>query len=51
MREQWYWDIIDRLDKMVTGADQINIEVNTLSGRNKKNIDILLKEISRFKIE
>jgi methyl-accepting chemotaxis protein len=42
------------MDEMGKGADQINIAVNnvhTLSGRNKENIGILVKEVSRFKID
>ena len=36
------------------GATQINVavnRVNTISGQNKDNIDILVQEVSRFKIE
>ena len=47
-------EITGGMNEMATGADQINIavnEVNNLSGRNKENIDILVKEVSRFKIE
>ncbi|GHU47236.1 hypothetical protein FACS1894200_02280 [Spirochaetia bacterium] len=47
-------EIAGGMNEMASGADQINAavnEVNTLSGRNKENIDILLKEVSRFKIE
>jgi methyl-accepting chemotaxis protein len=39
---------------MATGADQINVavsRVNTISGDNKANIDILVREVSRFKVE
>jgi methyl-accepting chemotaxis protein len=47
-------EITGGMNEMATGADQINLavnEVNNLSGRNKENIDILVKEVSRFKIE
>ncbi|GHU03956.1 methyl-accepting chemotaxis protein [Spirochaetia bacterium] len=47
-------EITNGMNEMSTGADQINLavnEVNNLSGRNKENIDILVKEVSRFKIE
>ncbi|GHU47238.1 methyl-accepting chemotaxis protein [Spirochaetia bacterium] len=46
-------EITSGMNEMAAGANQINVavnEVNTLSGRNKENIDILLKEVSRFKI-
>jgi methyl-accepting chemotaxis protein len=47
-------EISNGTNEMATGADQINIavnRVNTLSGQNKKNIDILVKEVAKFKIE
>ncbi|MHC6202520.1 methyl-accepting chemotaxis protein [Breznakiellaceae bacterium SP9] len=47
-------DITGGMNEMASGADQINStvnEVNNLSGRNKENIDILVREVSRFKIE
>jgi methyl-accepting chemotaxis protein len=46
--------ITDGMNEMATGADQINVavnRVNTISGQNKDNIDILVKEVSRFKVE
>jgi methyl-accepting chemotaxis protein len=39
---------------MAAGADQINVSVNNvndLSTKNRGNIDILMKEVSRFKVE
>jgi hypothetical protein len=39
---------------VVAGADQINVavvKVNGLSSRNRDNIDILVKEVARFKVE
>jgi methyl-accepting chemotaxis protein len=47
-------EITNGMNEMATGADQINIavsQVNTISGDNKANIDILVKEVSRFKVE
>ncbi|GHV84658.1 methyl-accepting chemotaxis protein [Spirochaetia bacterium] len=47
-------EITGGMNEMASGTDQINIavnEVNNLSGRNKENIDILVEEVSRFKIE
>ncbi|GHV70807.1 methyl-accepting chemotaxis protein [Spirochaetia bacterium] len=47
-------EITNGINEMSSGADQINVavnEVNNLSGRNKENIDILVREVSRFKIE
>ncbi|GHU26440.1 hypothetical protein FACS1894172_18300 [Spirochaetia bacterium] len=47
-------EITGGMNEMAAGAEQINLavnEVNTLSGRNKENIDILVKEVSRFKVE
>ncbi|GHU07848.1 methyl-accepting chemotaxis protein [Spirochaetia bacterium] len=47
-------EITEGMNEMATGADQINVavnRVNTLTGENKSNIDILVKEVSRFKVE
>jgi methyl-accepting chemotaxis protein len=47
-------EIADGMNEMATGADQINnavAQINTISGENKENIDILVKEVSRFKVE
>jgi methyl-accepting chemotaxis protein len=47
-------EITNGMNEMSSGADQINIaieEVNQISGRNKENIDILVREVSKFKIE
>ncbi|MDR1466544.1 MAG: methyl-accepting chemotaxis protein [Treponema sp.] len=47
-------EITNGMNEMGTGAEQINIavsQVNTLSGENRDNIDILVKEVSKFKIE
>jgi methyl-accepting chemotaxis protein len=47
-------EITNGMNEMATGADQINIavnQVNTISGDNKTNIDILVQEVSKFKVE
>ncbi|MDR1107539.1 MAG: methyl-accepting chemotaxis protein, partial [Spirochaetaceae bacterium] len=47
-------EITNGMNEMATGAEQINVavnRVNTISGQNKDNIDILVKEVSRFKVE
>jgi methyl-accepting chemotaxis protein len=47
-------EITNGMNEMAVGADQINVavnQVNTISGKNKENIDALVKEVSRFKVE
>ncbi|MDR1412180.1 MAG: methyl-accepting chemotaxis protein [Spirochaetaceae bacterium] len=47
-------EITNGMNEMAAGADQINVavsRVNDISGQNKENIDILVKEVSRFKVE
>jgi methyl-accepting chemotaxis protein len=47
-------EIASGMNEMAAGADQINIavnQVNTISSQNKENIDILVKEVSKFKVE
>ncbi|MDR3160197.1 MAG: methyl-accepting chemotaxis protein [Spirochaetaceae bacterium] len=47
-------EISNGMNEMSTGADEINVavnRVNTISGTNKENIEVLVKEVSRFKIE
>jgi methyl-accepting chemotaxis protein len=47
-------EISNGMNEMATGADQINVavdRVNAISGQNKENIDILVREVSRFKVE
>jgi methyl-accepting chemotaxis protein len=47
-------EITNGMNEMASGASQVNTavtQVNNLSGKNKENIDILLKEVSRFKVE
>jgi methyl-accepting chemotaxis protein len=47
-------EITNGMNEMATGADQINVavnQVNTISGQNKENIDVLVREVSKFKVE
>jgi methyl-accepting chemotaxis protein len=47
-------EITNGMNEMAMGADQINTavnRVNEISGQNKENIDILVKEVSKFKVE
>jgi methyl-accepting chemotaxis protein len=47
-------EIANGMNEMATGADEINVavnRVNEISGNNRENIDILVKEVSRFKVE
>jgi methyl-accepting chemotaxis protein len=47
-------EITNGMNEMSTGADQINVavnQVNEISGHNKENIDTLVKEVSKFKVE
>ncbi|MDR3145941.1 MAG: methyl-accepting chemotaxis protein [Treponema sp.] len=47
-------EITNGINEMATGAEQINVAVNrvsTISGANKDNIDILVREVSKFKVE
>jgi methyl-accepting chemotaxis protein len=42
------------MNEMASGADEINVaitRVNEISGQNKDSIDVLVKEVSRFKVE
>jgi len=46
-------EITGGMNEMATGADQINIavnEVNGISSKNKDSIDLLVGEVSRFKV-
>jgi methyl-accepting chemotaxis protein len=52
--EQATQEITNGMNEMATGADQINVavtRVNTISTTNKENIDVLVKEVARFKVE
>jgi methyl-accepting chemotaxis protein len=47
-------EITSGMNEMASGADQINVavnHVNEISGKNREGIDILLREVSRFKVE
>jgi methyl-accepting chemotaxis protein len=47
-------EITNGMNEMASGADQINVAVNRvteISGQNKDNIDVLVKEVSKFKVE
>jgi methyl-accepting chemotaxis protein len=47
-------EISDGMNEMASGADQINLaatRVNTISGTNKDNIEVLVREVSKFKVE
>ncbi|MDR0496675.1 MAG: methyl-accepting chemotaxis protein [Treponema sp.] len=47
-------EITNGMNEMAAGAEHINIavhSVNDLSGKNRENIDLLMKEVSRFKVE
>ncbi|MDR0585525.1 MAG: methyl-accepting chemotaxis protein [Treponema sp.] len=47
-------EITGGMNEMSTGAEQINIAVNRvseLSGQNRDSIDMLVREVSRFKVE
>ncbi|MDR0289637.1 MAG: methyl-accepting chemotaxis protein [Treponema sp.] len=47
-------EITGGMNEMASGADQINIavnQVNDLSTKNRENIDMLVKEVARFKVE
>jgi methyl-accepting chemotaxis protein len=46
-------EITNGMNEMSSGAEQINVavtRVNTISGTNKENIDVLVREVSRFKV-
>jgi methyl-accepting chemotaxis protein len=47
-------EITSGINEMATGADQINVavnHVNAISGENKESINILVEEMSKFKLE
>ena len=52
--EKMTQEITGGMNEMAAGADQINVavtRVNELSGKTRENIDLLVKEVSRFKVE
>jgi methyl-accepting chemotaxis protein len=47
-------EITNGMSEMANGADQINLavnRVNEISEQNKESIDVLVKEVSKFKVE
>jgi methyl-accepting chemotaxis protein len=47
-------EITNGMNEMSTGADEIIVavnRVNEISGQNKENIDVLVREVSKFRIE
>ncbi|MCL1814654.1 MAG: methyl-accepting chemotaxis protein [Treponema sp.] len=47
-------EITGGMNEMAVGSEQINVavhQVNELSVKNRENIDLLVKEVSRFKVE
>jgi methyl-accepting chemotaxis protein len=47
-------EISNGMNEMASGADQINVavtQINTISGENKESINMLVGEVSRFKVE
>jgi methyl-accepting chemotaxis protein len=47
-------EISNGMNEMAAGAEQINVAVtriNTISGENKENIAVLVREVSKFKVE
>jgi methyl-accepting chemotaxis protein len=47
-------EITNSMNEMASGAEQVNIavhHVNEISGKNRDAINVLLKEVSRFKVE
>jgi len=47
-------EITGGMNEMASGADQINVavnHVNGISGKNREGIDVLIREVSKFKVE
>jgi methyl-accepting chemotaxis protein len=47
-------EITNGMNEMAVGAGQINLavsRVNEISGQNKETIDVLVREVSKFKVE
>jgi methyl-accepting chemotaxis protein len=47
-------EIAGGMNEMAAGSDQINVaihRVNELTGQNRENIDMLMKEVAKFKVE
>ena len=52
--EKMTQEITGSMNEMAAGSDQINTavnKVNELSSKNRENIDLLVKEVSRFKVD
>jgi methyl-accepting chemotaxis protein len=52
--EQVTSEIANGMNEMAAGAGQINVavnRVNTISEGNKENIDVLVREVAKFKVE
>ncbi|MDR2746901.1 MAG: methyl-accepting chemotaxis protein [Treponema sp.] len=46
-------EISNGMNEMAAGADQVNVavtRVNAISGENKESIDVLVREVSKFKV-
>ena len=47
-------EITGSMNEMATGAEQINVavtQVNDITVKNRENIDFLVREVSRFKVD
>jgi methyl-accepting chemotaxis protein len=47
-------EIANGMNEMAAGTDRINVavnQVNAITGENKENIDILVQEVAKFKVE
>jgi len=47
-------EITSGMNEMASGADEINVavhHVNEISIKNREGIDLLIKEVSRFKVD
>jgi methyl-accepting chemotaxis protein len=47
-------EINNGMNEMATGADEINVavnQVNNITGQNRETIEVLVKEVSKFKVE
>jgi methyl-accepting chemotaxis protein len=47
-------EITNGMNEMASGAEQINVavnHVNEISNKNRQAIDVLIREVSRFKVE
>jgi methyl-accepting chemotaxis protein len=56
IRYQVYLDVMQSLSQIMNGYESVDpavrrTRVNTINGQNKENIDILVWEVSKFKVE